>query len=527
MMAKPRAPLWDRNPTRPGSGTVGPKVASRRTCASVFTILRQLGPMRRIPAARQTASSSRWRWAPSDLVSAKPAETTHHRPHPWPRTPSPSPPRGRRHGQHRQVDRAGDVQHRLVGQDRLDHRGLGVDGVHRAVETGRQQVVEQLAGDGAAPPRGADDRHRPWFEEGAHGGRRATCSRCSNRSLASGDREVGNSTSSAPGRLWVVMEAELRKTLTICDSRAAPRRRGPGRRPGWPPRRAGRAGSCRAPCPACRRRSPWPPRPGPAPRVGLALRSARLDHQLVGPADGDQPVAAVVVDLCRLTGRPPPGSGSRRRTGASGCARTSPSAAVRSRARRRTSPAAPGRSSRPAGRRRPPDDRAVIMAITLRRPDLEDAGHAAGEASAGRSRRPTSGRGRQVHDPVADRHPVGAWCRAPPPAATPGHGRLPRRCGPAPAAGPAGQMPTTRRLDDRDGLDASLQHELARVGDVGPSGSADHVARHRLGCHLEAVADASDMGRCAVGSGVSSKGIRSASDRMPTRVTARPPPARR
>ena len=76
MMARPRAPLWDRNPTRPGSGTIGPKVASRRTCGSVFTIPRQLGPMRRIPAARQTASSSRWRWAPSGPVSAKPAEMT-------------------------------------------------------------------------------------------------------------------------------------------------------------------------------------------------------------------------------------------------------------------------------------------------------------------------------------------------------------------------------------------------------------------------------------------------------------------
>ena len=76
MMARPRAPLWDRNPTRPGSGTIGPKVASRSTCGSVFKIPRQLGPISRIPVARQTASSSRWRSAPSGPVSANPAEMT-------------------------------------------------------------------------------------------------------------------------------------------------------------------------------------------------------------------------------------------------------------------------------------------------------------------------------------------------------------------------------------------------------------------------------------------------------------------
>ena len=43
----------------------------------------------------------------------------------------------------------------------------------------------------------------------------ATCSRRSNRSSASGDREVGNSISSAPGRLWVLTGSRSRKTLTI------------------------------------------------------------------------------------------------------------------------------------------------------------------------------------------------------------------------------------------------------------------------------------------------------------------------
>ena len=44
----------------------------------------------------------------------------------------------------------------------------------------------------------------------------ATCSRRSNRSRASGDSEVGNSTSRTPGRVWVLTGKPLsRNTLTI------------------------------------------------------------------------------------------------------------------------------------------------------------------------------------------------------------------------------------------------------------------------------------------------------------------------
>jgi hypothetical protein len=44
----------------------------------------------------------------------------------------------------------------------------------------------------------------------------ATCSRRSNRSRASGAREVGNSISSTPGRVWVLTgKPQSRNTLII------------------------------------------------------------------------------------------------------------------------------------------------------------------------------------------------------------------------------------------------------------------------------------------------------------------------
>ncbi len=74
--AKPRAPLWERNPTRPCGGYADAKVAFSRTSGSVFRIPMQFGPMSRIPACRHTARSSRWRSRPSSPVSANPAEMT-------------------------------------------------------------------------------------------------------------------------------------------------------------------------------------------------------------------------------------------------------------------------------------------------------------------------------------------------------------------------------------------------------------------------------------------------------------------
>ena len=62
---------------------------------SVFTTPMQFGPIRRIPDARQTSTSSRWRASPSSPVSPNPAEITTS-----PRTPfvsrTPARRRGRR-----------------------------------------------------------------------------------------------------------------------------------------------------------------------------------------------------------------------------------------------------------------------------------------------------------------------------------------------------------------------------------------------------------------------------------------------
>ena len=55
----PNAPLWEAKPTRPGGGAPGAKLAFSETAGSVLITPRQLGPTRRMPAARHTATSSR------------------------------------------------------------------------------------------------------------------------------------------------------------------------------------------------------------------------------------------------------------------------------------------------------------------------------------------------------------------------------------------------------------------------------------------------------------------------------------
>ena len=74
--ASPRAPLCDMNPTRPGGGRLGPKVAFNLTAESVLRIPMQLGPISRMPEPRQISISSACRAAPSAPVSEKPEEIT-------------------------------------------------------------------------------------------------------------------------------------------------------------------------------------------------------------------------------------------------------------------------------------------------------------------------------------------------------------------------------------------------------------------------------------------------------------------
>ena len=76
MIATPRPPLCDMKPTRPGIAWRAPNVALSRTPGLVFSTPRQLGPTIRMPASRQTSSSSCWRRSPSSPASANPAEIT-------------------------------------------------------------------------------------------------------------------------------------------------------------------------------------------------------------------------------------------------------------------------------------------------------------------------------------------------------------------------------------------------------------------------------------------------------------------
>ncbi len=75
-IAMPSAPDWQKNPTRPGGGTTGARLALSRTAGSVLTSPRQLGPRTRIPLARARETMCRWASAPLSSASANPALTT-------------------------------------------------------------------------------------------------------------------------------------------------------------------------------------------------------------------------------------------------------------------------------------------------------------------------------------------------------------------------------------------------------------------------------------------------------------------
>ena len=69
-------------PTWPAGGALGAKLALSLDSGAVSRTPRQFGPTSRMPASRQTPSSSRSSWAPFLPVSAKPADSTS-----TPRTP--------------------------------------------------------------------------------------------------------------------------------------------------------------------------------------------------------------------------------------------------------------------------------------------------------------------------------------------------------------------------------------------------------------------------------------------------------
>ncbi len=71
---------------------------------------------------------------------------------------------------HRQVQRARHLLDLGIGSNRLDHVGARVDRMDDPAEAGREQVVEDLAADGAAPSRGSDHGDGAGLEKPGHRG---------------------------------------------------------------------------------------------------------------------------------------------------------------------------------------------------------------------------------------------------------------------------------------------------------------------------------------------------------------------
>ena len=74
--ALPNPPLCEAKATSPGVGAAGATVAFSAISGSGLATPREFGPTIRMPAARQTASSSSWRARPAGPISAKPAVRT-------------------------------------------------------------------------------------------------------------------------------------------------------------------------------------------------------------------------------------------------------------------------------------------------------------------------------------------------------------------------------------------------------------------------------------------------------------------
>ena len=227
--ASPRAPLWVAKATLPAVGTSGAKLTLSPPSGLVSMTPRQLGPTSLIPASRQTASSSRSRATPSSPTSLKPAERTTRLLAPL----GDAFARYLRHGlgadgDHREVDLLRDVGDAGVGRNRLDAVGGRVDRVDRALEGRLDEVVEDLAADGATAAGGADDRDRSRPKkpvDGGPGGDRVALLEAGDRLRRQRGRELdpqplGCSIRSRP-------ESRSRGTCRSCgDWRAAPR---PGR----------------------------------------------------------------------------------------------------------------------------------------------------------------------------------------------------------------------------------------------------------------------------------------------------------
>ena len=106
---------------------------------------------------------------------------------------------GSGHDDDGEIDGLRDVGDGAVGGNALHDVGARVDRVDGPREPAREQVVEQLAADGATPPRRPDHRHRARVEQRAHrrrGGELLAALEA--RSRAAPVSAVGNSTMISP-----------------------------------------------------------------------------------------------------------------------------------------------------------------------------------------------------------------------------------------------------------------------------------------------------------------------------------------
>ena len=313
----------------------------------------------------------------------------------------------------------------------------------------------------------------------------ATCSRRSNRSRASGDSEVGNSIRITPGMVWVLTGkaavAEHLDHLVVLGQHLGIQHLDADL--------VGRLGELaeqdRAEPIALHGVGDLQGHLRPLGMIGLALEAGVADHSAVGAGGGDQPVAAVVVDL----GGPLDGL---LQVGEAG-EEAQPAALVGQAPQQLLDRGRVGAPGRPHvhGRAVPQDD------VGLPMPGIGGHGHHSssnrtsttpgtltgqqgGQLAAGR----VGGAG-ELDDPVAHRRPVRA-----------GRAQFGRQQGlqvpgdvPVAAGEHRQQVPPGHDADDlatpddRDGLDAPLEHEPARLRRVGILGQRDHRPGHDLGGH--------------------------------------------
>jgi hypothetical protein len=196
--ASPSAPLWERKPTRPAGGKMGPKEALRRTWGSVLRIPMQLGPISRIPCPATDPEQLGLAQGPIRSGLREARRDDDQRADALGRVLT-SNGRDRLFGDddHPKLNRAGDLADRRVGGKPEQLSAGRVDRVDGTPEPGPDKVRDDPASDRPRIPRCSDDSDRVRPQEGLHRRpRRQPVAIFLRR--ASGEREVGNSIRISP-----------------------------------------------------------------------------------------------------------------------------------------------------------------------------------------------------------------------------------------------------------------------------------------------------------------------------------------